>query len=215
MLNLIVLRRSSIKTKNKQRKRTNNAKEQLRELMIQENGLSMGHRIDRDGWLVREDGRPAFGGSRSFPSPSGTSPEPETTPEPEPSRVTDMVVPTTVSRPISSGSQILNTITRKHPIKKHVPEKRPTANKWVDDPSLAYKPYDPRFCNCHRLARDGTDQLCNLHHNQLLKTLQNGGLDLPYGRFNEPLPNNLKKSLKKKKTKLAKKQAKKKMKMSL
>jgi len=108
-----------------------------------------------------------------------------------------MVIPVTVSRPISPGSQILNTIKRKHPVKKHVPQKKITTNKWADDPALAYKPFNPKFCDCRKWngghgaqcnRTAGDEGLCGLHLNQLAKILTNGGHDLSYGRFNGERP---------------------------
>jgi len=155
--------------------------------------VTLGYRIDRDGWMVRSSPIPSASSSTTSVYQAAI----DIARAESPSRVTGMVIPATVSRPISPGSQILNTIKRKHPIKKHVPQKKPTAIKWSDDPALAYKPFDPTFCDCrkwngghgaqcNRNADD--DGLCGLHRNQLAKIRSNGGRDLSYGRFSAERP---------------------------
>ena len=77
------------------------------------------------------------------------------------------------------------------------PKPRKSSGAWVDDPELAEKPFDPAFCNCRKWnAGHGAqcnrvvdeDGLCTHHKKQYDKIIEEGGLDLSHGRYNDERP---------------------------
>ena len=76
-------------------------------------------------------------------------------------------------------------------------EKKPTA-KWVDNPELAKRPFNPELCNCRKWnggygaqcnrVKLADDDLCALHKKNLERVIENGGEDLSHGRFNGVRP---------------------------
>ena len=77
------------------------------------------------------------------------------------------------------------------------PKKKSSPIKWVDDPELAHAPFDPALCSCRKWnggfgaqcnREVDSDDLCSLHKNQYDKIIEEGGIDLPHGRFNQERP---------------------------